>query len=511
MKRIEKYHFLTLCLFVFHACLTCLWLKKNIFTPYWDEARHLTVAINYFRNFPSLFINYSDVGFNLGHSFVYGPLFYLTSVFLKLLLNIPYDCLALTNILFTGLLFFSVFRIGETISGKRAGFFAVLILSFYPIIYGMSRKFMLDYSLTAVLCLSVYLLIKSDYFRNIKYVIFFGLSFAAGLLIKLSFFLVLAGPLFYLTYLSLKKNPRIFIFNYIVFIIIGLGIPLAWYIPGKTGLPEFLIVLRDVYEYLPGPDFLRFSELGFNNLVQQISIFGLIIFVTSLWRLVYFPAKDRKFNIVFVWFIVPFFAFLFYHGYSRYYMPCLPAIALISSVCVSDLWEKKYIKVSFFTAVLFMLINFFTLSFGVLNDLPRFKRIFPTPGNLAWIIHSPNKLNWRAEDVLEFIRRDSGGKDAGISLLADTGFVNNETYAYYSYKRSFNFKIPRSIESDERECFDSEYLVTLKNLRSWHWNMRRGDVLNLNELLINKYNDRFSLISRFDMPGENIIYVYKKK
>jgi len=193
VKRIGKYHFLTLFLFVFHACSACFWLKKNIFTPYWDEARHLTVAINYLRNFPSLFINYSDAGFNLGHSFVYGPLFYLTAVLLKISFGIPFDRLAAANILFMALMFFSVFKIGEVISGKKTGFFAVMILSFYPIIYGMSRKFMLDYSLTAVLCLSVYFLIKSDYFRNFKYVIFFGLSLAAGAVNKSIVFFAVGG------------------------------------------------------------------------------------------------------------------------------------------------------------------------------------------------------------------------------------------------------------------------------------------------------------------------------
>jgi len=507
------YPFFLISLFLFHAFANYIWCRINVFTPFWDEARHFSIAINYMRSFPSLFINYHDPSFNLSHPFVYGPFFYIAASFIKVIFNIPYGYLVLSNLLFTAILFFSVFKIGERIYGKKTGLFAVLIVSFYPIIYGMSRKFMLDYSLVAVSCLSIYFLIRSDYLRKTKYLILFGISFALGLLIKLSFFLLLIGLICYMVYVNTKeKRTRDLIFNYALFLTMGLLMPLLWYLHNGLKFSEYFSVLGDVYRYLPvhlGP--IKLIALAFSNLTQQISIFGLLLLIVSIFCFIYRRrSHGSNYYLVLIWLAVPFSLFLFSYVHSRYAMACLPALAIISSKCIVDFWQKKYVKIFFLSAVFLMIFNFFALSFGFLKDIPIVHNIFLNPPDLSWIIHSPNKLNWRAEDVLNYIANDCKRKAISISLLADTDFVNNETYSYYVYKNNFPFRVLRCVDEETKETYlASDYVVTLRDLHSWHWEKRKKNVLRLNKLLKDKYRDKFKMIKEFKMPSGNIIYLYK--
>lgn len=104
--------------------MNCIWLKGNMLAPFWDELRHLTIALRYIRSFPDIFVYKENflISENVNHySAVYSPFFYLSAALFSLVWGNSQFSLTLTNLFYMVILLFSTFKIGEKLFDKKVG------------------------------------------------------------------------------------------------------------------------------------------------------------------------------------------------------------------------------------------------------------------------------------------------------------------------------------------------------------------------------------------------------
>lgn len=91
----------------------------------------------------------------------------------------------------------SVYLMGRECLDCRAGWWAACLLSLYPAVFGVSRKFGLDLPQMAAVSLAVLFLMRAGGFRRTGPSFLFGLAVGLGYLVKNSVLVFVAGPWIY--------------------------------------------------------------------------------------------------------------------------------------------------------------------------------------------------------------------------------------------------------------------------------------------------------------------------
>ena len=99
-----------------------------------------------------------------------------------------------SNAIWMIILFLATFWIGRRLAGPATGFFAVVIMSFYPGLCGASRMLGIDYPLIAMTALCFHLLLSSKELSSIWRMSLLGIATGFGLLANIKLGLFLAGP-----------------------------------------------------------------------------------------------------------------------------------------------------------------------------------------------------------------------------------------------------------------------------------------------------------------------------
>jgi len=173
---IKKFHLIiVLGLVVFHIISNFFWLRLNQEPLFDDDARHLLnglTCIDIIRT-PSAHVFKNLLGqFDRD----YPPVFSLASGAMSMFFGRTTVALKMSNAIFWAILLFSLYGLGKKIAGENAALLAVFITSMYPAVFGFSRAHLLEFSLIAMVTLSVCLLLYSENFTRKKISILFGLS-----------------------------------------------------------------------------------------------------------------------------------------------------------------------------------------------------------------------------------------------------------------------------------------------------------------------------------------------
>jgi 4-amino-4-deoxy-L-arabinose transferase-like glycosyltransferase len=109
-----------------------------------------------------------------------------------------HDIAILGNQSFFLILILSIFGLGKILFDRKTGLLAAFIISFYPGAVGFSRVYVLEFPILAISTACVYLLIKSEGFKNFKYSLCFCFAFVLGELLRPRFVIYIMIPvLFY--------------------------------------------------------------------------------------------------------------------------------------------------------------------------------------------------------------------------------------------------------------------------------------------------------------------------
>jgi 4-amino-4-deoxy-L-arabinose transferase-like glycosyltransferase len=235
-------------LVLFHAVNNWIWLTENVTSTGWDKPRHLARSLNYTDMLSTISIR-SLFGVMISDP-VRPPLFPTSAGILYRLFGYTADVATMVNVLYMAIALAATYGIGRRWGGQRLGLMSVALLALFPMFYSMSRYFYLEFALTAMVALTVFLLLATDGFQRRGLSLLFGLSLGLGLLTKRTFAVFAVGPVLVVFLTSgllpalwqrLKKRPKIYWKNVLV-ALVGGGIAAGiWYLPNREAVQTLLL------------------------------------------------------------------------------------------------------------------------------------------------------------------------------------------------------------------------------------------------------------------------------
>ena len=399
----------------FYLINNFIWLRENTYPYGPDEFRHLWTGWKF-----------SESIFAEGGEFLYlfarttghwPPLFYISSAIVAFFLGTSYVALVMTNLPYLIILLISVYFIGLKLFDRITGLLAAVLISAYPMIFIYSRHFNLDFALTAMTCLSICSLIYTDYFKEKKYCLLFGLSLGLGMLTRTTYILFLIGPLGYTfsRIFLLKRNKAIRLKkisrNLILSLCLGILVASLWYWPAFPAVAErtetFLWTITH-------RSFTITSELNstplfhlhkfFNYLHSLISEqASLLFFVAFLITLPFFLRLKNNFKLLLIsWFTIPYLILsLSFQQEGRFMMPALPAIALISAAGIQNITAKKR-RITFCVLIFVLgMAQFFHISYYPRRSEQNL--LFQSENRRGLPQGPPLKKDWKADEIADSI------------------------------------------------------------------------------------------------------------
>jgi 4-amino-4-deoxy-L-arabinose transferase-like glycosyltransferase len=302
----------------FFVASTALWVHLDRLPPTWDDAFYLT---NSLAMFDSL-VDGGIPGYVRKFLSAWGdkpPLIAVLPTPAYLILGRHTQFAYGVNLCFMLVLLVSLFRLGSNYAGPRVGLIAVFVAGTMPMLYGLSRWYLVEFAMAALVAAAVCCLAQSK-------ILWFSIVCGLGLLLKISFPLYVVTPFIYWT---VTARP--------------------WRVGLRTCLPLALAVLLPLPWY--ATHYRRAFQIAIEAGVPSLPYYGFISAGTYFWRLIdegpgfYYSTlltlsivtvalnritPDRKGLVIAVVQLAPF-AFFVFGPYQepRYTAPLLPAFALL--------------------------------------------------------------------------------------------------------------------------------------------------------------------------------------
>lgn len=182
-------------LYCFHIISNYIWLKLDKSYLLFDDALYHINSLRLFeaiKNFPpalfsgEFFRIFHRSGFSVG--LITAPFYFF--------FGFSQDAAVMvSNSIFLGVLLFFIYGIGKRLQGEKVGLLGAFIISMYPTVFNQSKTYMFDLPLSAFVSLNIYLVIRSDGFRNKIFTVLYILSVVLGLLIKFNFLAFVIGAM----------------------------------------------------------------------------------------------------------------------------------------------------------------------------------------------------------------------------------------------------------------------------------------------------------------------------
>jgi 4-amino-4-deoxy-L-arabinose transferase-like glycosyltransferase len=235
-------------LVLFHAANNWVWLTQNVTSTGWDKPRHLAHSLADAQmlspvTVKSLFnVIISDP--------VRTPLYPASATIMYKLFGTSDDIATMVNVIYMLIMLAATYGIGRRWAGRRLGLIGVALLAIFPMFYAMSRYFYVEFSLGAMVAVTVYLLLATEGFQRKGMSLLFGLSLGLGMLTKRTFAVFGAGPLLAVILTSgllpalwqrIKKRPRIYWKKAIVACLGGLALAAIWYFPNREAVRGLIL------------------------------------------------------------------------------------------------------------------------------------------------------------------------------------------------------------------------------------------------------------------------------
>jgi 4-amino-4-deoxy-L-arabinose transferase-like glycosyltransferase len=241
-------------LVVFHVANNWAFVVAQVTILGWDRPAHLVRTLVY--NNMLARVDLRSLFEVMTWSWNRPPLSHLVAVPFYRLFGVSTDVALMRNAVFVAILLLSVYGIGRRLYDTRAGLLGAFIVSTYPILFSISRMPYVDYSLTAIVALAVYLLVACESFRRRGPSLLLGLVIGLGILIKWPFVAFAGGPMAYVavrsgalrdvltaltTGLEIIPPWRRLWFSPLFHAVAGAVLTLLWYWPNRDRLEGFAL------------------------------------------------------------------------------------------------------------------------------------------------------------------------------------------------------------------------------------------------------------------------------
>jgi hypothetical protein len=382
------------------ATTDVIWIRYDTRPPFWDMAYHSISALRIYDAFgqkglraiwriPSL------TGF-------YPPLFQTAIAAAWAVFGRTIAVSRFVNLAAVAILLAATYGIGKRILSPFAAVAAAAIASSYPLMLWLSREILIDYSLSAMVALSMWALLRTNEFSDRKRSVIFGLICGLGMLTKWTFPFFVMGPAVWLA----RRNWR----NAALSIIVAAGIAGYWYVPEGASLHEFFKINSAGGIIESDPRLISWQAVIFYIRALEGYQLFLPLFVLFLIGGVLLARRFNPAWLPIILWIVGGWAgmMLFQNKDPRYTAPLLPAIALITAITV----DRK--PVILYPLLAFLMFQHVLVSFGM-KSLP--ETIVLAQGARGsdpwnWNLYTqeyeglwgrPAREDWKIDDVLDRI------------------------------------------------------------------------------------------------------------
>ncbi len=496
-------------LFITSTISDILWLSKETVPPGWDESLHLTKSLQYYdvimSNQWNLLIKIDDY---------YPPFYHLSTFIPYILFGTSTDSAIFVNIIYFGILLFSVYGIGKHFGGEQSGLIGSLLIVLYPGIVGIRRFFVIDNGVVALVALSIYLLLLSDKFKNVKFTLYFGLVSGLAVLSKWTAVFFIIPPFLVVCYDSFVKNKKMPPVAFYCMAILGVVVCLTWYWEHFMDVYTKISWGNVYWGTMEGdPDVFSiesFLYYGKSLINAQISFFFFLLFLIG-------AIKYRNQVLLLSWIIVPYVVMtLMKNKNERYTLPSIAAVAIITALWIASI-KTKQTKTVIIATVLIVGAG----QLLILGLIPE-----PTPLMVGGIAITPGQIygtrppmtdNWHTEDIVSVLVDDIGrnsrikGRTVHVATVVDSPYINGLTVGYYAYMKHLNVNSISVTDFEASQPFIDNYYrfdyLIIKNDK-YHMTGRKDMMIEMNNYF-NEHKTGWTPIGTFDLPDMTNLTLYK--
>ena len=308
---------------------------------------------------------------------------YLTTSLFYLLLGNTLLAAKLSMLPYLLILALSVFFIGKKVSSILGGVVAACLTFMYPLVFESGRQYGIYFTLTALVSLSILVLLECDNFRSRKYSFFLGIVVGIGMLIRGQLLFFIGIPLLYSMlnavkiyknrFISLDNSPsRHILGNISIFLSVSILIGYFWWGKYLILTAHYLkMFILDPYMWRlsvsTGEDRYSLATITWylkDMYSSSISPLFVILFLPAVYKLI--REKMTEKYIFFIWLMIPLlmFSFIFSPKYTDYIMPILPAVSILTSWWLVNMRKEKVKIIILFAIAVYSITQFYCLTFA---------------------------------------------------------------------------------------------------------------------------------------------------
>ncbi len=238
-------------------------------------------------------------------------------------------------------------------------------------------------------------------------------------------------------------------------------------------------------------------------------------------------------SLFLLWTLFPYLVFSFRASsiHSRFLMPILPALALLIARGLATIPYRNLQRVVTLLVALGALGQFFALSYDDLGWLRNAAIIeVPRYGSLNLLAHGDlNQLPtsgqtdagyWIVPDVLEYVRRDSGGEEGEspeLGLLVNCRQIHEEHFLYLIYTDYPEIRLRELARNwTGRPVYSQFFEVDYFALSTYHpahrFNEESREVIDtILESPPSLFREAFQPAQEYPLPDGNVVYLYRRR
>lgn len=353
-------------------------------------------------------------------------------------------------------LFAAVWGIGRRLRGDRAGLIAVYIAGTLPLLYGLSRWYLVEYPMAAAVAVTFWLALVAAGSLSLVPAAALGVACGFGLLLKADF------PLFVfpvLIYVAVRRGVGMR--GVLAFLLPCLAIAAPWYALHWRATLQNSIAAgfgKSATVQGTGPIFSFAAILAYLRIVvnRGVSTYYVVLGAGALIAVV-LPRQTgviRRIAVLGLW-LAPFLVFLFGGNKDvRYIAPILPAFALTLACLLDAATEgREWIAA---VILIFPFVSSLAVSFGWPYQAP----------GLGYAIRY-DRNSWGQDEILTAIANDSDyryGERKTVLLATDRAHFNADNFALTAVARRLPLQVDTTayatgLDEVTRQAERSAYVV----------------------------------------------------
>ncbi len=412
------------------------WLAVDRRPPEWDYANHLERAVTCHRILAEA--GHARVAQIIAESSFYPPV--VTCATGLLYFAFPVAPLTAQSVIWgflvVGLL--AIYGVGRRLVDARTGLLAAFLFATAPFVVTSLLTFQLDLPLAAMVALALYTLLRAEGFSRWDWSLAAGVVLGVGMLTKPPFAAYMLGPFLWAAWTALSAPDRGARTRRLV-AALGLGtlIALPWYGPRLAALP-MQILNRSFKQAAESGHAPALSATGLLFYPRQLGPqFGLLAALLLLWGTVALGRLRRARPLLWSA-LAPFVIFLLIQNKNlRYTLPLLPAAAL-TAACGVSAFPPRWRRAVTWACVVLGVVQISAAAFAV--PRPPDVALFLGPAAEYW---PPNSGDWHHREVLDVIRRESGGRPVTVAVVPNDNFFSVSNFRYEVVRDRLPFRMTR--------------------------------------------------------------------